>query len=820
MSVAPQGSGSAGDHPPRRPGQPPLQHTYTNGQHTYTNGQRTHTNGQRTHTNGQRTYINGFEHNDVEAEGRDSGAVQNPGQTVGYNLTDTEDSDTKNVRHQNTPISSAQSPTPGPSAQPAAPVRQGAGSAAGGLNGRNGTGNGLGGRTALQIPQGLISLDDFLNQDDGANDNNNDDNINGDHGNNGHNNGNENGTEDMNGGNNGSNNGHVNGHVNSYVNGYVHGHVNGVGNSDDSNSIGSSTNTPESPRSRGDRPGGNPSGTPPPPSPPPPASFHPPQRSSSSSHSTIWGASTNQPGPPPYSSRGSGSGSYQRSQFNLERQGRSDETHELQDEGRNILNQSAAVSGHGLIPPTPQENTSYHQTTSIGASPINATGMEYLDRATIPFEANSASFRPQPHELSYGTGQFPQSSHHSNVLQPPLFSASPFFTVQTLGSSIWSPVAPSSIARSQQSISQSVALPRWQPDNEVTSCPICNVRFSMFFRKHHCRKCGKVVCDGCSPHRIVIPHPYIVRPLGYPGPPPQLSYPGVERGIVDFSSIGGGERVRLCNPCVLDPNTAPSQPQEHHAPMIVDGRASRARPPSNSISPHPLQLPSHGYTPRTRSATTSAGQGRDYYSFHAPTARQHPSNTAYFAQPPLPHRRVSSSGDDHRIYIGHFGSRAYDSPSSSFSTLGSDRPLPMTPASELEAWRMLPEEDICPACHRELPSRSLPNYEALRETHINDCIASYSNYRVDQVAAAVEPSSSHGTPPPRTTRRTRMISYVATEKDAVGDVECTICLEEFMAGDEMARLECFCRFHHSCIDSWFVKHPGRCPVHQHDSFGY
>ncbi|EQL00662.1 zinc finger domain-containing protein [Ophiocordyceps sinensis CO18] len=30
-------------------------------------------------------------------------------------------------------------------------------------------------------------------------------------------------------------------------------------------------------------------------------------------------------------------------------------------------------------------------------------------------------------------------------------------------------------------------LPRWQPDAEVTYCPICHTQFSIFARKHHCR---------------------------------------------------------------------------------------------------------------------------------------------------------------------------------------------------------------------------------------------------------------------------------------------------------------------------------------------
>lgn len=40
--------------------------------------------------------------------------------------------------------------------------------------------------------------------------------------------------------------------------------------------------------------------------------------------------------------------------------------------------------------------------------------------------------------------------------------------------------------------------PTWQPDEEASHCLRCNVAFSLFRRKHHCRRCGKVVCATCS----------------------------------------------------------------------------------------------------------------------------------------------------------------------------------------------------------------------------------------------------------------------------------------------------------------------------------
>lgn len=112
--------------------------------------------------------------------------------------------------------------------------------------------------------------------------------------------------------------------------------------------------------------------------------------------------------------------------------------------------------------------------------------------------------------------------------------------------------------------------PLWQPDAEVTECPICRTPFSFWYRKHHCRKCGRVVCSSCSPHRITIPRQYIVHP---PTSDRSSASAIAHRAthIVNLveeddssqspaavnPALGGGEEVRLCNPCVPDPNPEP-----------------------------------------------------------------------------------------------------------------------------------------------------------------------------------------------------------------------------------------------------------------------
>lgn len=44
----------------------------------------------------------------------------------------------------------------------------------------------------------------------------------------------------------------------------------------------------------------------------------------------------------------------------------------------------------------------------------------------------------------------------------------------------------------------------WVTDESVSACMACSCPFTLFQRRHHCRSCGNIVCDLCSPHRIRI----------------------------------------------------------------------------------------------------------------------------------------------------------------------------------------------------------------------------------------------------------------------------------------------------------------------------
>ncbi|CAG8665443.1 14027_t:CDS:2, partial [Dentiscutata heterogama] len=56
---------------------------------------------------------------------------------------------------------------------------------------------------------------------------------------------------------------------------------------------------------------------------------------------------------------------------------------------------------------------------------------------------------------------------------------------------------------------------KWENDEDVNECRRCKGRFSMFVRKHHCRRCGQVVCAKCSSARVLLlPQQVLINPSG------------------------------------------------------------------------------------------------------------------------------------------------------------------------------------------------------------------------------------------------------------------------------------------------------------------
>ncbi|KAL6073700.1 Rho guanine nucleotide exchange factor (GEF) 17 [Balamuthia mandrillaris] len=44
----------------------------------------------------------------------------------------------------------------------------------------------------------------------------------------------------------------------------------------------------------------------------------------------------------------------------------------------------------------------------------------------------------------------------------------------------------------------------WRPDSEVDCCQLCETKFTLITRRHHCRSCGDIFCDACSSHKLPV----------------------------------------------------------------------------------------------------------------------------------------------------------------------------------------------------------------------------------------------------------------------------------------------------------------------------
>ncbi|EMD69739.1 hypothetical protein COCSADRAFT_106643 [Bipolaris sorokiniana ND90Pr] len=406
-----------------------------------------------------------------------------------------------------------------------------------------------------------------------------------------------------------------------------------------------------------------------------------------------------------------------------------------------------------------------------------------------------------------------------------------------------------------------IVLPPWQPDSDVTQCPVCKRPFTFLLRRHHCRKCGRVVCATCSPHRITIPRQFIVHP------PSEMAANFIdltgddENAMPAFGpfrnpALGGGEEVRVCNPCVPDPNFSPP-PQ--YQPSGRDPRYPLQFAPSPR-SPHAPPPPPHPRAHRSASSAHDVSRfvnpGHVYVNRDAPNDNSQNRRVSYHGSsnigerrlPPLPPSATQQQHPHHRAPLisqtlssnrprhrSTFGAASFaGSPFGQATSTAIPQPLHPYYTQLPQPRRQIAEEDECPICGDELPPKGPDGDETDRTRHIEDCIALHSASPGPKATPAPQTSAS------LPTQRTRgmssagngegssnrmshaargMFPYIATEKDCVDDegaqAECTICLEDFEAGDRMARLVCWCKFHESCIKGWWNKKGrGACPTHQ------
>ncbi|KAF2657014.1 FYVE-domain-containing protein [Lophiostoma macrostomum CBS 122681] len=373
--------------------------------------------------------------------------------------------------------------------------------------------------------------------------------------------------------------------------------------------------------------------------------------------------------------------------------------------------------------------------------------------------------------------------------------------------------------------SSDIVLPTWQPDSEVTHCPVCSRQFTFWYRKHHCRKCGRVVCSNCSPHRITIPRQFIVQPPSLPSPTDMMDHSeerqdedAQDQDLANFlqgaradnaasrSSVQNSERRRDSQ---LFPNSYPfsSQQSSPFNPRNTSTTRYGIEPAARQHNPFSL----HDLSANLDNPNPALGGGSTVRVCNpcvpdpnlSPPPQQLPQTPrgGDRIQPPFHTRRPRNQDELEQTLRerGMQGRPVFPPPSPPVQR-------PFQPVSRDHNQRALvTEEDECPVCGNELPPLGFRGDDSLRVVHIEVCLMKYSSSPAPALATG---RMSGG-----------KVVWVATEKDCVNQdaepVECVICLEEFAAGEKMARLRCFCKFHDECIHQWWTtKGYGACPTHQ------
>lgn len=131
----------------------------------------------------------------------------------------------------------------------------------------------------------------------------------------------------------------------------------------------------------------------------------------------------------------------------------------------------------------------------------------------------------------------------------------------------------------------------WTPDAAVSCCMACHIEyFSMFSRRHHCRRCGRVVCYTCSQQTMVV------------------------EGFGPF-------KVRVCDDCFNQTTklknaeeTASMSSEEHVHPIEIIDDAARSRPESIK-TPRSSSMSKRLFWQLTTSAEENAAV-REQFCYH------------------------------------------------------------------------------------------------------------------------------------------------------------------------------------------------------------
>lgn len=327
--------------------------------------------------------------------------------------------------------------------------------------------------------------------------------------------------------------------------------------------------------------------------------------------------------------------------------------------------------------------------------------------------------------------------------------------------------------------SGNVEQPRWQNDVDVQNCSSCNVKFTFFKRKHHCRKCGLIFCSRCcSRYCTFIPGSMVIEPE-------ELGGNRIIRESYKYYEF------RTCNSCfeeikmlkealgIVDEEAENTSETEDEENEEEEGAEEDRLEEENA----------NRRSRRLRRAIRETSEGTDTNTDEGECELEG-NRIVKHSQP----REITMEVNDSTANLAGLATNVEDDGTRNGQETGNGG----------LGGGVDEDFDECPVCGISLQGVG----ESEREEHINKCVQ-------DQ-----EFGSPQGPCGNMKRDRNRMLVYTIPKDVAPDSVminednECVICLDEFHPGDKVGRLECLCCFHYKCIKDWIHKKGYcECPVH-------
>ena len=291
-----------------------------------------------------------------------------------------------------------------------------------------------------------------------------------------------------------------------------------------------------------------------------------------------------------------------------------------QAQSRSLLQQSpraARVASPLPLPTSPPAlpavpsngyRSSSHVETNKNVRRTSESETEEAATAQLSSQLTSSPATTAAARLSSSVSSTTSSSSSTSSSRSTGVAADPLPTSPPPSSSAATATTPPSSSSSSSSQSSGRTDPSgWEEDDAVHECRGCSSRFSLFLRKHHCRQCGLIYCDGCSRNRRRV------------------------RG-------GGEELVRVCDKC----DGSISREGEDDRQRAADSASVQPTQLAPRPSPSPPPASSHPHAEQTSASTAQRRQPQHQTSqslssipsvtltssFTSPSSASAPSDTA------------------------------------------------------------------------------------------------------------------------------------------------------------------------------------------------